>query len=343
MITFISGAPGAGKSSAVVSMLREFAKDRAVYVHGIPDLKIPHQPLVDPHQWMSEVPDGSAIVIDEVQNHWRPRGPGSKVPDHIAALETHRHRGIDFYILSQGPNLVDANVRALVGRHVHLRDLGILGRWWYEFPECADNVRTGWKNAPIKKRYRIDKKTFDEYKSASIHVKPVRSVPWMVAVMFIALILLGVLVWRGYVAIQGRMAPTPSPQQKTVVDAPATAPAAPTGVAAAPESAPLDEKTMFIPRIAYRPETAPAYDHLRVVVAMPVVEGAMCMGGKCRCYTSQMTEAGLTDAECRAWMNNKPFNPYKPPAPPPQQQAAPVLQLAPVAQSQPAPAARPPL
>lgn len=332
MITFISGAPGAGKSSALVSMLREFAKDRAVYVHGIPDLKIPHQPLVDPHKWMSDVPDGSVIVIDEVQNHWRPRGPGTKVPDHVAALETHRHRGLDFYIISQGPNLVDSNVRALVGRHVHLRDLGILGRWWYEFPECADNVRTGWKNAPIKKRYRIDKKTFDEYKSASVHIKPVRSVPWMLAVMVLALAAVAGLTWKAYGSIQTRLAPVEA--KKAVVAAPADTGPSPAGPHAA-EPALLDERTAYIPRISYRPETAPAYDELRRVASMPLVEGALCMKGRCRCYTQQATDAGLSDAECRAWMQNPPFNPYKPPAPPPQQaQQAPYVVLAPSPQQQ---------
>lgn len=150
MITLITGAPGTGKSAALVSLLKELSKGRTIYVNGIPDLKIDHQELEDPTKWIDDVPDGSIIVIDEVQRIWRPRGPGQKVPPDIAALETHRHRGIDFYIVTQGPRLVDTNVRALVGRHVHLRDLGFLGRWWYEWPECADNCSTGWKNAPLK-------------------------------------------------------------------------------------------------------------------------------------------------------------------------------------------------
>src|SRR5256885_16044190 len=73
--------------------------------------------------WHETVPDGSVIIIDEVQRIWRPSGPGQKIPDMIALLETHRHRGLDFYIITQGPNLIHANVRALIGRHVHLRDL----------------------------------------------------------------------------------------------------------------------------------------------------------------------------------------------------------------------------
>ena len=207
MITLITGAPGTGKTNALVSLLAELSKERTIYVHGIPDLKIDHQELTDPTTWPDTVPDGSAIVIDEVQTVWRPRGPGQKVPDHVAKLETHRHRGLDLFIITQGPNLVDSNVRALVGRHIHLRDLGVLGRWWYEWPECADNCRTGWKNAPIKKRYRLDKAAQQQYKSASIHIKPIRSIPWMLVVMLVAVITVFTMSWFAYKAINARMNP----------------------------------------------------------------------------------------------------------------------------------------
>ena len=305
MITLITGAPGTGKSNALVSLLESIGKDRAIYVFGIPELKIPHIELPDPSTWPDTVPDGSAIILDEVQNVWRPRGPGQKVPDHVAKLETHRHRGLDFYIITQGPNLVDANVRALVGRHVHLRDLGILGRWWYEWPECADNCRTAWKNAPIKKRYRLDKAAQAKYKSASVHVKPVRSVPWMLAVMVLALCIVAFMSWRAYGMISSKIHPQP------VAANPATQAGAAGGqssAAAAPKL--IDDRIAWIPRISHRPESAPAFDELRKVAVMPVVSGAICNSKGCRCVTQQGTNAGLTDAECRAWLENPPFDAY---------------------------------
>lgn len=311
MITLITGAPGTGKSNAVVSLMEGLGKDRQVYVFGIPDLKVPHQVIDDPTTWPDTVPDGSAIVLDEVQNVWRPRGPGQKVPDHVAKLETHRHRGLDFYIITQGPNLVDSNVRALVGRHVHLRDLGILGRWWYEWPECADNCRTAWKNAPIKKRYRLDKAAQAKYKSASIHVKPVRSVPWMLAVMVIALIVVAVMGWKTYAMIQAKMAPA-VPQSVAKAEQPAAGSASARSMpdAAASSSKAIDDRVAWIPRISSRPETAPAFDELRKVVAMPRIAGAVVMGKRVRCVTQQGTDAGVSEAECRQWMANPPFDPY---------------------------------
>lgn len=309
MITLITGAPGTGKSNALVSLLETIGKDRALYCFGIPDLKIPHEELADPTTWPDTVPDGSVIVLDEVQNVWRPRGPGQKVPEHVAKLETHRHRGLDFYIITQGPNLVDSNVRALVGRHIHLRDLGILGRWWYEWPECADNCRTGWKNAPIKKRYRLDKAAQQKYKSASIHVKPIRSIPWMLAVMVAALVTVAVMTWLAYGAINKRMNPNGQvPAQQPGVVATAT-----TATTAAPPPAPKgppNEEVDFISRVYGRPWTAPAYDALRVVVSMPTITGSICVNKECRCFNGKERILDVGSEACEFWTKERPFNPY---------------------------------
>ena len=313
MITLLTGGPGTGKTAALVSMLEELGAGRQLYVNGIPDLLIPHEKLEEPERWPELVPDGAVIVIDEVQRIWRPRGPGQKVPDHVAMLETHRHRGLDVYIITQGPNLVDSNVRALVGRHVHLRDLGVLGRWWYEWPECADNCRTAWKNAPIKKRYRLPKHIFSKYKSSSLHVKPVRSVPWMLVVMFGALVSVGALSWLAYQKISERMNPKPA----AVVAPSSGASAAPAAVNPAMQASPAvdvaaapDERVAFIPRLSDRPWTAPAYDHLRQVVRMPVIAGGVCMGGRCVCVSSDGAELDVSSEACSGWIKRRPFDPY---------------------------------
>ncbi len=309
MITLITGAPGTGKSAALVSLLKQLAKGRAIYCNGIPDLKIDHQELKDPNDWHNEVPDGSIIVIDEVQRVWRPRGPGQKVPPDIAALETHRHRGIDFYIVTQGPRLVDSNVRALIGRHVHLRDIGVLGRYWYEWPECNDQCATAWKNAPIKKRYRLPKAIFSEYKSATEHIKPIRSFPVMLIVMIVALIATAALAYRTWGTIAAKINPasvattfsgTPTPGQLSSV-----------GQHTAPPPAFIDDRIAWIPRVSDRPESAPAYDTIRQVINMPVIAGAMCFKGECKCVTQQGTDAGLSHALCKNWMDNPRFDPYR--------------------------------
>lgn len=317
MITLITGAPGSGKSAYLVSLLLEISKGRGIYVDGIPDLKVDHQPLEDANNWHQSVPDGSIIVIDEVQRVWRPRGPGQKVPDAIQMLETHRHRGIDFYIITQAPRLVDTNVRALVGRHVHLRELGILGRWFYEWPECAENCAASWKNAPIKKRYRLPKQIFGQYKSASEHIKPIRSFPKMLLVLVVAVIALIAGSWRVYSIINGKIDASKHMVQN-VTSAPGDSYSSQMQSSQSASEKIIDDRVDWIPRDSMRPESAPAYDHIRKVVDMPIVSGGYCWkreteGPRCRCYTQQGTEAGIGSEDCERWLKNPPFNPYKKP------------------------------
>ncbi len=319
MITLITGAPGAGKTAALVDMLSALGRDRPLFVHGIPELKLPHVTLDQPETWPDTVPDGAVVVIDEVQTVWRPAGPGQRVPDHIAKLETHRHRGLDFYIITQGPNLVHSNVRALVGRHVHLRDVGFLGRWWYEWPETADNCRTGWKTAPLKKRYKLAKKVFGTYKSASLHVKPVRSFPVVLVVLVAALGGVAFLAWKSYATIESKMAggvpaaltgqlPAALPGQLTT--APTQSPQVPA------IGGPPDERVAFIPRLSDRPWTAPAYDQMRVVVRVPSIAGGICKGGECVCFTEHGERLDVGSKACAQWMAARPFDPYSVPVKP---------------------------
>ena len=305
MITLITGAPGTGKTAALMQLLKDVlaASGRVIYSHGIPDLKIDHQPLVDPATWHESVPDGSVIIIDEVQNVWRPRASGTKVPAHVSALETHRHKGIDFYIITQGPNLVDSNVRALVGRHIHLRDIGFLGRWWYEWPECADNCRTAWKHAPLKKKYKLPKEVFDLYKSASLHVKPIRSFPKMFFLAMFALAATAGLSYKIFASLKDKLAPP-------VVTVPTALNGAFNGYAPSNSTAkhpitPEEYFSSFVPRVEGLPHTAPRYDEVQKITQVP--KPAACIDGirrgekerSCSCWTQQATPLQVPDTTCR--------------------------------------------
>jgi len=188
MITLLTGAPGAGKTALAVTLaLEAVAKGRAVFVHGLDSPQFSHVELAEPHRWHDVVPDGALIFIDEVQAVWRPARAGTTVPPDVQALETHRHRGIDFIITTQHPNLLHANVRRLVGRHVHLQDFGFLGRRWYEWSEASDCSKGARSSALVNKRYRLPKKAFSSYTSASIHVAPKRGFPIPLLVAMLAL------------------------------------------------------------------------------------------------------------------------------------------------------------
>lgn len=319
MLTLITGVPGSGKTSGAVDLILREYSDRPLYVDGLNGLKLEHVP-VDVLNWPEEVPDGAVVVVDEVQRKWRPRGPGSKVPPSVAALETHRHRGLDFVLITQNPRLLDANVRALVGRHIHIRDTGWMGRWAYEWPEC--NVETAWAKCQNKRRYKLPKRVFDLYTSASMHTKPVRKVPlllYILGVVLLGLAVAGYTVWRkagkseapalAPVAGQGAAA-LPAPAALPDKPPPSADPTAPAG--------PPDERVDFMPRLSDRPWTAPAYDQLRQVVRMPVIAGAICTSARCACVTEDgYTLPEVSDKACREWLRQPAFNPYVLPKPPP--------------------------
>jgi len=204
MITVFTGSPGAGKTASLVDFLSKLPGDRPLFVDGLDGWTLPHT-VVDANNWHAELPDGAILVIDEVQRVWRPRGAGAKVPESVSQLETHRHRGIDVFVTTQAPRLMDSNVRVLVGRHVHIRDVGVLGRYWYEWPECNDAM--AWKTCINKKRISLPKKAFALYKSASLHTVPVRGIPRAIFVGLIALMIFAVLAYGVYKIINRTQIP----------------------------------------------------------------------------------------------------------------------------------------
>lgn len=321
MITLITGSPGAGKTLlAVGEFLKEAeAQGRTIVVDAIPDLAIEHEPAPPVSEWTKQVEDassqegkkllfnfqqGALVVIDEAQRVYRPRPVGSKVPPEVAAFETHRHQGLDFILLTQHPNLIDSNVRKLVGRHIHIRDLGVLGRKIYEWPEVGNPDQ--FRGAPIQRGYKMRKGAFSLYKSASLHVKPKRGIPKGFLALALCVPLLGFLVWKGYNSVASKVA-VPLP----VASAPTIAHPMP---GREPDNLSLDRTSMFLeytPRVPGRPETAPAYDALRVVKNMPVVAGCVQTAARCTCQTQSGTDAGLDRLQCLAWLQNPPFDAYR--------------------------------
>lgn len=311
MLTVFTGAPGAGKTAALVKLLSELPKDRPLYVANLEGLTLDHTPLTleEARNWPKTVPDGAIFVIDEVQHLWRVRPPGSKVPEDVSAIETHRHRGIDIYCTTQHPRLVDANVRALIGRHVHIRDTGWLGRMWYEWPEC--NEAMAWKTCPVKMKYKLPAKVFSLYKSSSMHTKPVRRTPpalwYSIGAIVLAVVMIGMVI-RTISSktdkAQAAAAPTSSGTMAALTGAPAstaTAPAAETFI---------DDRIAWIPRVSSRPESAPAFDQVRKVSAMPVIVGCVSFMGQTKCFTQQGTDAGLDNREAADLLAQRRFNPY---------------------------------
>lgn len=215
MLTLVTGEPGNGKTALVVSILQQLKGERRIFAWGIPDLTIDHTVCPPVSEWTEQqpipedpsltrpvfrFPPNSVVVVDEAQVVYRVRSASAKVPDHVAALETHRHQGIDIYLITQKPNLIDANVRALVGRHIHLRS-NWSGRYKLEWAECKNPNSSADVSVAIRTRYKLPKEVFGLYKSASEHTKVVRRLPPQVYV-FTAIV---VILVGGGIYIRARM------------------------------------------------------------------------------------------------------------------------------------------
>ncbi|MDX7728752.1 zonular occludens toxin domain-containing protein [Aeromonas caviae] len=310
MITLITGVPGAGKTLyAVDQILQPEAKaGRQLFVDGIPDLLITHEPAPDPLEWHKWAPEGAHIVIDEVQRVWRPEAAGRAIPESIAQLETHRHRGLDFTIMTQHPSLIHSNVRRLVGRHIHVRRTA-LGVYVYEYPECMNSPDTAYKSALTKVRWPHPKRSFGAYKSASIHQKVKFRIP-RAAIVFVACICLigglGFYLYNRVVSPSSVPVTAAAPSSNLASTQPVQSSGARVNVVDEP-----DIREQFIPRVYGEPATAPAYDHLRQVVTMPFIAACIADADRCLCYTQQMTKVDMTDSQCRQHATRGVFDPYR--------------------------------
>ncbi|WP_440996599.1 zonular occludens toxin domain-containing protein [Arhodomonas sp. SL1] len=308
MLTLVTGTPGAGKSLYVIHTLQEVT-ERPVYYHGIEDLKLPWYPLEEPRNWPEEVPDGAIVVLDEVQQYFGPRGPQQKVPEGVAALETHRHRGIDLYFITQHPNLLDHHARRLVGEHVHLkRNFGAPFATLYHGNEVMDPKDRGELAKAQKTQWRYPKKTFYLYKSAEVHTHRFRlpkKLLW--AIPALAAVVGGA--WYGYQTLWGEdgiaggsgtdPAPT-APAEPAPGQAPAPEQYAGTERRPAPRPQPVDWRERMTPEVPGLPWTAPLYAEAAKPKTVPRIKACVASEDRCTCYTQQATRiSGVDDATCR--------------------------------------------
>lgn len=330
LVTIISGAPGAGKTALAVSMLlaeRERNPERPVFVMGIPELAITHEIVPPVDQWTVVrqhpddasisypefvFPDGALVIIDEAQNVYRPRAQGSAVPPHVAALERHRHKGLDFWLITQHPTMLDVNVRKVTGKHLHVRSHWAGGEL-LEWSEASDPSSEGDRAKATRVRYKPSRRVFGLYKSASMHVKRSRRVP-MAVYVFVGVVVvtaaLGWRMWNRVTELMGGEAAEEVAQDEKRASGPARS--SPLGLAqGGAASARALSLAAFEPRLVGRPDSAPLYDDLRRVVAMPLVVGCVQTRTRCTCFTEQASDAGLSDAECRAWLRSPPFSPFR--------------------------------
>lgn len=278
MITLITGTPGAGKTLMCVGDFLDKAQTETVpgpdgqqikrrICTNINGLLIDHEKIAadDLSKWPEWAQPGDLIVFDEVQETWRPRSMSQAVPDAIAKLEIHRHKGVDFILLTQHPMLLDQNVRRLVGRHLHVRRVAGMGlAVVYEWDHCANPGNT--KTAVASRPWRYPKRAFSLYKSAELHTKQKRRMPAAVLVLLVASLAMAVGTPAAVSHFRDKYNGKPAAESLITEDAPGQGASESPQGAAAPDPAPPDT--------TQRPQ------------ATTSVLGCISMGSRCECYNA---------------------------------------------------------
>lgn len=331
-LTLVTGPTGGGKSCAVVSWLAD-VKDRPLFVMGIPDLKIEHQPVPPVEEWTEwrvspedpnlrlpyfTFPSGAIVVLDEAQRVYRPRRAGSDVPPHVAAFETRRHTGVDFVLITQHPSLIDANLRKLVTRHIHIHDT-FRGRYMLEWVGLGDPDNRASRELATRSKFKPPKRAFDLYKSSELHTKVVRKYPWYFYAVIVLVPVALALIWYSYKRISSRMHPASEPVVEQGVARPVSAASGKIGGQSGPNAngslRPMTDReyvAFYAPRIEGLPHTAQAYDEVTKPVEAPEPVG--CIESKrtgCKCYTQQGTLYATIPEVCKQIMTTGLFMPWK--------------------------------
>jgi hypothetical protein len=290
-----TGLPGAGKTLCTIVEVnkRAEAEGRTVYYDGIADLKLPWVQLESAEAWHT-LPKGSIVVIDEAQRVFRPRHTASAVPEHVAKLETHRHQGIDLYIITQHPKLVDSNVRRLVGQHVHfVRAFGAKAVTRHQWGEVKDDPSS--RDDSIRTLVPYPKEAFAWYKSAEVHTHKMR-VPARVLMLLAIPVLIGGLAWVAWSSLS-KMG---EPKVATTVEGADPGKSRPPGGSGTATSAPGPGYiAVRQPRIEGLPHTAPVYDSITTPTTAPYPAACIASAKRCSCYSQQGTRIEVPEVLCR--------------------------------------------
>lgn len=317
MITLVTGTPGAGKTLLTLydlknevekensELIKQNKEPRPVYYHGIPDLTLPWLPLDKPENWHT-LPTGAIIVIDECQSAFRPRGLGQQVPEYIAAMETHRHRGHDLYLITQHPMLVDQNIRRLVGRHRHvIRKFGLQVATVHEWGSAHEITKRNLAEA-VKRNMKYPKEIFGYYKSSEQHTHKA-NVPKRVYFLAAAPLIVGALVYAAYTSMTG-ISENVAPKSDDV--AIAASPFNPVGTSSrdAPHGlSTSDYLAQQAPRVQGMPWTAPVYDGVTKPQQAPYPVACVQGSKGCRCYDQQENRIAVTDGFCSDFIERGMF------------------------------------
>lgn len=316
MLTLVTGTPGAGKTLNTIKSalkLQEEDDSRKVFFFNIPECSVPGWTELDEngsHNWM-DLPQGSIIIVDEAYKIWPQRGPKVEVGESASKLAEHRHKGFDFFIITQSPKNLDVFVRRLIGQHFHYdRRFGAKTVNRYQWNRIEEEPNDQWKKKEaVRTSIKFDPKIYDLYKSAEIHTHK-RSYPPKLILGVVFICSAPFLIYffgtsLNMADVDDEILPVETTSNLPWAE-PATLPGS-TGTYV----------SNLIPRIHGYPHTAPIYDEMTKPVTYPKYN---CLHptnqiNKCKCYSQQATLLDVPVAICLSIIEKGLFDPARPDVP----------------------------
>lgn len=326
MIRLFTGKPGHGKSNHAVSVaLREIRAGRAVYVSNVNGMRIPGAiPFEDPRQWQ-ELPPGALLIVDEAQRFWRATRAGT-VPPEVYAMETHRHLGIDFLLITQDPTYLLKHLRGLVGEHVHhvRRSKGVVQTFTWANRCSEDPESVSEQEIAEQGLYTLDAEAFNFYDSTELdtHKPKLPRKVWFIggaAVLVLGMFTLGPSVLkRVTIGDSAAKAGGPPPQAPGLLSTVA-------GRGRTSKPANVEEYlALQAPRVVGAPWSAPIFDE-RAVASDPQLfcmlsqpgldaDGNYRENSSCTCITEQGTRYRMELRACAQHASaGGVYNPFRMP------------------------------
>lgn len=267
-----------------------------------------------------KAPDGSIIVIDEVQLVEPFKQTKNKDDPIIQDLTIHRHRGFDFYFITQSANLLHVQLKDLIGLHWHITvPWGWVSKV-YQYGSYRQNPNAVSIKMSAERSFNFSPpvRLFKLYKSTTINTHQKR-IPYKPIIMFLTLILfaVGAFIWavggsKDMTLIKGITGgdvssdteiiqnplkvpsaaglPEVDPNAPKVPPADVNAPKQPLGVQPAPTAA------GDVTRV-YNPITGEYYANIDLVVS-----GAIMHKGKCWAYNIKGQRINLADKKCAKYL-----------------------------------------
>lgn len=333
MIRLITGTPRSGKTLWAMEQLFKVLDEtelRPIYC----DIKgLNHQAIKPvPDDWRT-CPDGSLIIMDEVQyrDAWSRRSKGDN--RQILDLTTHGHRKIDIWIITQSPRYLNADVLGLVGEHVHVKNAlnSKHNSKIYIWREAQTTVtRTAMLLAEDSYGWRYPKHLFNDYVSAEAgHNKKTyipKKVVSVVISLLVGLFLLVYVLNKSNVSVNAMSKPAetaaiPVRSDKTF-SVTTTEKGGQVYDSLTPEQrADLEARSPVAPdftqnqvnQIKYDPNQpfSNQFDNAQAASNQPYLSGCMQLKNKCSCFTQQGSKLDVSIADCKKIIGgDMPYNPF---------------------------------